>query len=160
MPPIELTGDGVKLRALQRRLKEAGERGLTRELNKGLKAAVEPIAAAERQAAQGLPSAKDAGAHGLRAALANSIRIRMSSSKSNPGASVYIPRGTIPGWKNPGKDTSKAGGWRHRVYGGKTWVRQVSEPGWWPRTARTQSPQAKAKIRAAVEAVNRKVARG
>ncbi len=154
--PLELSRDQAKLRALQLRLKEAGARGLTRELNTSLRVVGAEIVEAEKHAAERLPASGKADT-GLRGLIAGAVKSRISRSKTSPGVSVFVPRGVIPGWKNPAKDLNSRG-WRHPVFGNKrVWVVERSDTGWFMRTARAFRPEARRKIEEAVNRVGRKL---
>lgn len=148
--PIQLTGDQAKLLALQKRLREAGERGLSRELNKALKAAAEPIAADERQAAESLPS-KGTDNHGIRAGIAASVKVSVTRSQRNPG--VRIRSNALLA-----RASTSSKGWRHPVFGHDRWVRQVMAPGWWPATALRHRAEATEKVRQAIDNTAKKIA--
>ena len=152
--------DQRRLAALQKRMKDAGDKGLTRELSKGMKAAAEPIAAAERSAAQSLP-ASGSKSTGLRAAIASAVSIRYSRSKRNPGVRVYVPARKMPQGQGRLPRLMNKGAWRHPVYGNKNnWVEQKSDRGWWDDTAKKELPRVRRELAAAIERVTQKIGRG
>lgn len=148
---VQLTTDQAKLKALQARLKEAGNKGLTRELNKALRASAEPIAADERTAAHALPSAGH-GHTGLRDDIAAGVR-------------VTIGRGKVPGIRISSKarlarNTARIRGWRHLTWGRLPWHQQIMAPHWWSITAMKRKPQVVKDARATVDRVAKKIAKG
>lgn len=158
---VELHVDQRRLAALQRNLKQAGGKGLDRELRKGLREAAKPIADAERAAARGLP-AKGGKSSGLRARMAAAVTVRYSSSKRNPGVRVHIPKRRMPEKEgNLPRYTQSPQGWRHPVYGNtEVWVQQVMAPGWWFNAARPHWGAARREINAAVDRIAKQIARG
>lgn len=158
---VELHVDQRQLAVLQRNLKEAADKGLTRELRKGLRAAAKPLADAERAAARGLP-ARGQKSSGLRDRMAAAVTVRYSSSKRNPGVRVHIPKRKMPPKeKNLPRHTQSPQGWRHPVYGNReVWVQQVMAPGWWMDAARPHWGNARREINAAVDRVAQQITRG
>lgn len=155
---IDLTSDQLQFVEIRRRLKEAGSGGLTRELNRSLKQAAQPIVQAEKAAALGLPSHGDVHT-GLRQSIADATTTRVSTAGSNPGVIVYTQEKKTRG--KLGRDTNRARGWKHPVFGNRAvWVQQISSPGWWNRAAQPSARAALGLVEQALERIAQKIARG
>jgi hypothetical protein len=153
---IGITLDQQQFVAVRARLRAAGEGGLLRELNKALKSAATEVRLAEQTAATALP-AHGAVHTGLRAQIAAATAVRVTDSKSNPGVRIYVQEGKVPG--KLGRDTNRARGWRHPVWGDKNvWVTQVMSPDWWGRAARPHYASARDKCVQALQATVRAMA--
>jgi hypothetical protein len=146
---ISLTTDQVKLRRIQAQLKEAGSRGLVRELNKALKSAAEPIAVDERVAALALPS-KGKDSNGLRQGIADGVHVIVSRSKTSPGVRI-LSRAKLA-------RASNRRSWRHPVFGNRNvWVVETLSPGWWPATARRHKAAVTRQIHEALNLVAKQI---
>lgn len=144
--------------ALSKALKDAGEKGLQRELNKGLRESARPFAAAvRRNALEMLPKRG-----GLNERVADQVvpKVRKSNSKRAQGIRLGAT----------GREGMKAirnldrGKLRHPVYadGGKsrdewTWVDQAVEPGFWSKAAEEVQPEVAKRAQEALDTVSRKI---
>lgn len=134
------------LAALSKALKAAEERGLRRELYRGLQRAVKPMQAAARQNAGRLPKR---GGYAARVATAKmsaktragrdpSIRVR-ASSRAGRQVDLYA---------------ADSGLIRHMVFGqADNWVWQRVNAGWWTDAVNETAPQARRQIEAALDDV-------
>lgn len=134
------------LARLSRELKEARERGLRRELYRGLnRAAKPPQAAARRLAMARLPRR---GGYAARVAGA-----RMSV-KTKGGRDPAIRLTARAGRQQVDLEAADAGLIRHPVFDRRTdWVLQRVDAGWWTDAINETAPQARREIEAALDNV-------
>ena len=139
--------DGAaQLAALAKALKDAGNKGLQRELTKGITQAVKPLKAAVAASARAkLPSS------GGLAERAAGIPIRSRRNKSGLRV-VATGRG---GMKNV--KALDAGTVRHPVYGRSAWVSQSVTPGFWTEPTEELAPEVRAQVEKAMDVVARKI---
>jgi len=153
--PVDVTIDpkiAGELKALARKLKAGDQVNLRRELTKGLRAGVKPVAAALKARALGLPSHTGGT---LRAAIAKAVTIQVRTGGKSPGIRLRIPnakmgdRAALPRLMNRGT-------WRHPVFGSDTWVEQTSETNWWDDTAKAGRSSVVTEIRHVLDDIERK----
>ncbi|MGI5493884.1 hypothetical protein [Microtetraspora malaysiensis] len=174
---IEGTEDLV---AVARRLKEAGEKGLQKELAKAVRKSVNPIVSDLKGAIKALPvtGARGRGARtranydldrakrlteknalkaiaraGLRDTIARSIRADLKLSGRSPGVKIAV-KGQLmpPDQRSLPRNLDQPGGWRHPVWGNRNnWVDQAGRP-WWDVTIKPHVPQARRDI---IDAANK-----
>lgn len=120
---------GEDFERFARALKDAANKDLARELNKGLNEAAKPFkAAVQRSARQRLPRRG-----GLNETVAKSrISVRKSAKT---GIRIQA------GGRRSQLDRINAGQVRHPVFGGNTWVDQSVTPGFWDEPARDLGPK-------------------
>lgn len=141
-----------QLEELARRLREAGNKDLTRELLRGINRSLKPAKAAVKAAAlRDLPQGG-----GLNRFVASSrIGSRTRTRGRNPA--VFLTG------KKSGHDLRAIdrGRVRHPVFGNRdAWVTQQVEPGWWSRTLSEQAPAIRREVIRAMDEVAEKVAHG
>jgi hypothetical protein len=142
---VEVRNAPEELAALQKRLKAAGERGLRRELFKGLNRAAKPPQAAARRNAARLPKR---GGYAARVATAK------MSVKTKAGREPAIRLMARAGAKRVDLYAADAGLIRHPVFGRpKSWVGQRVRPGWWTDALKETAPQARQEMEAALDRV-------
>jgi hypothetical protein len=143
---VEVQG-AEQLAALSRRLKAAGEKGLQRELSKGIARAMEPLKRELPASAGRLPR------RGGLAALVAASKIR--TSRRNSGRAVGLRLQAA----NPNLQLAKLddGEVRHPVFrrAGRpvVWVRQPVRPGWFTDPTQAAAPVVRAQVQAAMSAV-------
>jgi hypothetical protein len=173
---FEIVAEG--LAGLDRALRNASP-DLQRTMRKALKDAARPIATAEKATAMGLDSSGGSGSSasmaraawylrnrktvtdrsvssalrkvgGLRAAMANSIDVQYRASGDSQGVWIRARGSKMPpSQRSLLRASTRARGWRHPVFGGKTWVEQrMSPPDWWRRTGDRELPVARRAIEA------------
>lgn len=151
---VQVTVEARDLAKLRARLKAAGEKGLTRELNRQLKAATEPVMQAQRAAARALPAHGNKHT-GLRTTLAANVKARVRSSTRRLGVSTTT---TVPGTKRLAKHTNQKS-WRHPVYGNRNaWVSQSLDPDWFYKAGLSKRAEARELVRRAIANVARQIA--
>jgi len=144
---IRVTG-ADQLAAVAKRLKDAGDRTLRRELLSGIRLSTRPLIASVREAARTeLPKRG-----GLAARVAESkIGVRTTSSGSRVGVRIVAKSGFD-------LDAIDKGQVRHPVFGHlDRWVVQPVEPGWWSQTLADGAPVVRAALIVVMDAVARKV---
>lgn len=143
---IEVRG-ADQLAALARALKEAGEKGLQRELARGIAKAVRPFkAAVANSASDTLPSS---GGLAARAAAGSVPRVRRNA---NGVRMVATGKQGLKGLR-----ALNAGTVRHPVYGRDAWVSQSVAPGFWDRAVEEVAPEVRKGIEEAMDAVAKKI---
>lgn len=176
-----------QLVAVARRLKDAGEKGLQRELARAVRKNADPIVTALRGAITSLPvtGARGRGSRvranydldrakrlteknalralsraGLRASIARAIRADLKLSGRSPGVKISVKGQLLPpDQRSLPKLLDAPGGWRHPVWGNRTnWVDQAGRP-WWDVTIKPHVPKARADIIAAANTVLEKIAK-
>lgn len=143
---IELRG-ADQLTALSARLKEAGDRGLQRELSKGLRKAVEPFKQAVAQSTQILPSSG-----GLAAVAAAKSVPRISRSSKNGLRMVATGKGGLKGLAQ-----LNAGSVRHPVYNRGGWATQSVPAGFWDKAVKEVEPEVRKQLELAVAEIIKKI---
>lgn len=140
-----------ELEALGRRLKEAGDKGLRRELLAGIRKTNKPTISAIRANARAeLPHG------GGLAEIVGSSRIGTRTKLSGKNVGVQIKGvGTV------GLTSLNRGRLRHPVYGNRgTWVTQQIPAGWFTDPIEKDVPRIRAGIEDAMKTVARKIERG
>ena len=149
---VEVRGDVEKLRALSRRLKAQGEKGLTKELRSGISRAAKPLQADVRAGIpQYLPS-------GYAPVLQGALRLRTSITQSG----VRITAAG-KGKRRPREVRRMDGGvLRHPVFGRyrDPWVNQAVRPGFFRAPIQAGAPQVRTQIKQVIDAVATKLAGG
>lgn len=134
--------------ALSKRLKNAGETGLRKELNKALRNASKPLTLKTKAAAR----AKLPTRGGLAALVAGEPqRVQVRTGAGTAGVRIVV------GKKGGGARAADAGLIRHPVFGTSTIVTQSVTPGWFSETAQDQAPQIRDDVATVLEDFTRKV---
>jgi hypothetical protein len=138
---------------LAKRLKQAGDKELRKELLRGIQKAGKPLKAAAKEAAlDGLPSSGGLNAY----VAAGQFAVRTRSGGRNPGIRLV--------GKKKGHDirATDKGRLRHPVWGHDWWVTQDIKPGWWTDTMTSDHVLAPVRrdVLDAMQAVAAKIARG
>ncbi|MGI5288027.1 hypothetical protein ACQEVF_32445 [Nonomuraea polychroma] len=137
---------GQEWRELNRRLRHAGEKGLTRELRKAVREAAKPGRDAAKLAARAIP-AKGPRSRGLRRRMARGVGIQATGTRVRivtrmPAGMEMLPRGF---------DTEK--GWRKPLFGDRErWFQQPGHP-WFRSTIAKTAPKAREEMKAAMDRV-------
>lgn len=145
---VEVTVDQAALAALRKRLKDAGQRDLARELTRSLKEAAAEVAADERRTAGSLPA--KSSRHRLRGDLAAGVKVSVTSSKTAPGVRIVD--------QAPLAKAAQARSFRHPVFGERgVWVSQRLWPRWFDRVAYRHRRDVERKVREAIGRITRKI---
>jgi hypothetical protein len=141
---------GTDLARLARQLREAGEKGLQRELGQGINRAMKPLKAELKQSALNtLPSAG-----GLAAKVAASrFRTRRRSSMRVSGIRLEVVNDYALGLLDKGIV-------KHPVFGRGKKVTQRIEPGWFTRPTMAAAPRVRFEIQQAMQRVANQIQRG
>lgn len=148
---IEVSG-AEQLAALSKRLKDAGERGLKRELDKAIREAVAPLKDAVRQSAlQRLPHKG-----GLNQRVADQVVPRPRKVNSSKGVGLRVVATGKQGMRSLA--ALDAGRIRHPVYGNTDkWVSQRVAPRFWSQPMEEIAPKAAEDVQAALDRVARRI---
>lgn len=88
-------------------------------------------AAAGKEPLRRRPRATKRAQHGLRAAIARGVKVRVKYSGYTTGVRVYIDKSTLPeSQQKLPRLLNNPAGWRHPVFGGDVWVRQTGQEYW------------------------------
>ena len=150
--PVEVSIRGShQLEDIGRRLKEAGDKELRRDLLRGINRALKPAKAAVKAAAlRDLPQGG-----GLNRVIGTSrIGSRTRTGGRNPA--VFLTG------KKSGHDLRSIdrGRIRHPTFGHRPWVNQSVKPGWWSETLAGQVPTIRREVIDVMDDVARRLARG
>lgn len=150
--PVDIQVYGVgQLEDIGRRLKESGDKGLRRDLLRGINRALKPAKAKVKAAA--LRELPQGG--GLNRVVASSrIGSRTRTAGRNPA--VFLTG------KKSGHDLRSIdrGRLRHPVFGRPPWVNQEVKPGWWSQTLAGEVPTIRREVIDVMDDVARRLAHG
>ncbi len=146
---IEIRGV-EKLAALSKALKEAGDKGLQRELATAINRAMKPVReAAKRSALDTLPAG---GGLNRRVAGSRFRTVRRASSRA-----VGVRLTAANAYRLGELDKGRV---RHPVFGDRdTWVTQQVAPGWWTNPTEAAAADVRKAIEGAMDEVARKLSR-
>lgn len=147
---MDVTISGAhQLHALSKRLKEAEDKGLKRELGRGIRKAARPLIVDVRQSARStLPK------RGGLAELVAKSKFGVRTRTSGQGVGVRLI-----GTSGIDLRSIDLGRVRHLVYGRpNSWVEQKVTPGFWTQTLQGGAPQVRLEIVGAMDRVARKIA--
>ena len=148
---IEISG-AEQLTALSKRLKDAGERGLKRELDKAIRDAVTPFREAVRQSALNKLPRKG----GLAERVADQVVPRPRKVNSSKGVGLRVTAVGRQGMRS--LIALDQGRIRHPVFGDdKTWVSQRVVGRFWAMPAEELQPKVAAEVQAAIDRVAHKI---
>lgn len=160
---VRITGTG-QLLELRRRLQAAGGPRLQQNFGRRVRRAAEPLRGDLQSAMRGLqitgagrrvPGGPSPTTRPLRATIAAAVRISVRYG-SNPGARVWIDRGSLPADLRNMPNVLDDGRVRHPVFGNRRrWTTQWAPPGWWTRTVRQGEPRMRAEVERIVNDVAR-----
>lgn len=174
MPEVEVAG-GEQLAALYRRVREAGDNDLRRELLRGIRVAVKPLPVAVKAAARStLPSR--GGLAGMVAGASITSRTRTTASRQQDVGVRLIgqrerdrSKAARKGKKGAERPPSRfvdiaavdRGVIRHPVFGNReAWVSQQVRPGFWSGTINERADEVERDIVQAMDRVAAKIADG
>jgi hypothetical protein len=143
---VEIRG-AEQLAELSRRLKEAGNKDLQRELSKGITQAMKPVRPALRASARKTLPRKG----GLNVRVA---RAKITTRRNRQGVRLQAggPRSQV--------DEINQGRFRHPVFGDRSeWVTQSVAPGWWDRPTNDLRADVQRELLAAMRRVAAKLDR-
>jgi hypothetical protein len=144
------------LAKLGRRLKEAGDKELRRELLRGLNRAVKPLTQEVKDSLdEFLPD-------NYAAELGPSVKVqtRKRVGGRNPSVSM-VGRAQTRDGKPRNLDALNRGRLRHPLYGNRAhWFEQAVDPGWWEKPLTAASPLVRLEIERVINSVNAKLERG
>jgi hypothetical protein len=145
-----------QLAKLAKQLKEAGDKGLQRELSKAISQATKPVKEAARQSA--LETLPKRGGLAARVAGSRFSTRRYASSRAS-GIRIQAKNAYALGRLDKGRV-------RHPVFAdqGKTrdewtWVTQIIWPGWWTKPTKAAAPAVRREIEQAMQTVANKIGR-
>ena len=148
---IEVSG-AEQLAALSKRLKDAGERGLKRELDKAIREAVAPLKDAVRQSALNKLPRKG----GLAQRVADQVVPRSRKVNSSKGVGLRVVATGKQGMRSLA--ALDAGRIRHPVYGNTDkWVAQAVQAHFWSQPLEELAPKAAEDVQAALDRVARRI---
>jgi hypothetical protein len=143
---VEIKG-ADQLAALSKRLKELGDKDLSREFSRAITAATKPLVQDLRQSArETLPKRG-----GLNERVAKSqIRTQRRASSRTQGVRVVAKNPYVLARLDQGHV-------RHPVFGRNVWVDQTVRSGWWTRPTEAIGPDVRRSIEAAMAAMAKKL---
>lgn len=152
--PVELRVEGAaQFEKVAHRLKDLGDKDLTKALRQGIKKATEPIRLDVQQAATrdlpkrgGLNRWVAASNFSVSTTTGKTPRVRLTGKRKNAGGKqsdlAALDRGQL----------------RHPVFGNrKVWVLQQVRPGWFSKTVNSDIDNVRSEVNAAVEDVARRL---
>ena len=143
--------DQRDLRRLVIALRKAGDgKELRKDLVKGLRSAVVPVAQAAKASILSMPSSGGHSGASLRGAVAGGVKVQIRTTGAAGVFVVAKSTGMPRNFRNAPKRLD-AKSWRHPVPGVKKWVTQVGKPGWFDDTMQRARPGAN---RAAADALD------
>jgi len=147
--PVDLTVEGAdKLRIVTRALKQFGDKGLSREVYRGLNRATIPLREdARRSAASRLPQRG-----GLAQRVAKSKMTTRRRAGRNPGISIQAKGMTQ-------LRSMDRGSVRHPVFGRGPWVTQRITPGWFTEPMEAGAPEVRRELLRVLDEAARELAR-
>jgi hypothetical protein len=159
---VKLTIEQQALKALMARLKlEDDGKALRTELNKNLKAAVQPAVVQAQSSIQAMP-VKGADM-GMRRAIAAALKPAVRASGTYTGVGVTAAKGKYPRGFNSAPAAFNHRGWSHALFGaktsrnGKNGIFQIGKPGWFDTAMAESVPDAREAILAAAEAMAERI---
>jgi hypothetical protein len=176
---LSVTGQ-AELATLSTRLKAAGDKGLTRELRKGLQRAAKPAVDAAQDAARRIPirgvrgggtAARAAhhrirykraarGGHGLRATVARAVRAQIRMGGNAALTIKTLARMMPASQRKLPRYLDSVRGWRHPFFGNREhWYQQRGEP-WFGETLKRQGPTIRGEVLDAMARVAQQITRG
>lgn len=166
------------LKALGARLKEAGDKNLTKELRRGLRKAAKPAVADVQQAARDIPvrGARGGGkkarrvfhkgkrtpktGFGLRATIARATRAEVKTSGAARVTIRTYARYLPQDQRRLPRLLDREKGWRHPVFGDlENWVDQYGSP-WFGATLKKHGPTVRKEAFAAMKRVAEQITQG
>jgi hypothetical protein len=136
-----------QLDKVARQLKEAGDKGMRRELTRAVQEAGQPLKVAERRsAALSLPHR--GGLAGIVAKGSVNLQTRLGA---NPSVRLrYTSKHDIK--------SMNAGRLRHPLWGNRShWFTQAIKPGWFDRPIEANAPQARKAVLAALDRISKQL---
>lgn len=159
---------------LAKRLKETGDKKLSRELSRSVRKATKPIVSDLKSAIKSLPvsgsrgrgsrsranydlnrakklteknALRAAGRAGLRETIARAIRSDLKTSGRSAGVKISVKGQLIPpDQRKLPKNLDSPNGWRHPVFGNRNnWADQKGRP-WWMVTIKPHADRARDEI--------------
>lgn len=174
---LSVTGQ-AELKALGARLKEAGDKGLTRELRKGLRAAAGPAVRDTQHAVRTLPvrgargggtfsraahhrgKQRPKGGFGLRATIAQATKAETKISGSARVVIRTFARFLPESQRRLPRYLDRQKGWRHPVFGDReNWVAQYGKP-WFAATLKKHGPKVRGECLDAMRRVAEQITKG
>ncbi len=144
MIDVEVVGGAEEFLAASKRLKDAGNLGLRREMYTAVRRAARPLIAQTRSAA--LAQLPQRGGLARRFAR-NPQRVQARTGATTAGVGIVMPRAKA------GRKTITEGRIRHPVFGrlDESWVEQQVSGTWWDETLEAGAPLVRREISAAVD---------
>lgn len=161
MSGVTLSIDQKAMQTVVAALKaEADGKALRTELNKSLKAALEPAKAGAATAIRAMPT-KGASDGSMREAMATSIKLSVNAVGARTGVNMIAPKGAYPrGFKNAAAAFNHASFRRPTRGRNSAWVSQVGAPGWFDNAATEHQQDYKEAVEAVIlDMANRIAAR-
>jgi len=173
-----------------RKLKEAGNGKLTREMGRAMRAAAEPAQAAMKQEVQTLNVSRRGGASargvraahalgkrkkitenarmkafrnsGLRSTVARSVRTKVSTTARSSSVRIRAQQSLMPPSQRKLPRLMNKGNWRHPLFGqrGRWYEQTTPPPGWFDRPAEIHGPRIRERAVDVIDDINRKIVSG
>lgn len=135
---------------LARTLKEVGDKGLQREMYRGLNRAVKPLRERVKQSAVDTLPRKG----GLGALVASTTKIRVQRRTGARSVGIKL----LATWPGHDVKATDAGRLRHPLFGNRRhWYGQAVTPGWWNKPTDSSGPAVRSELLVAMDAVKRKI---
>lgn len=156
MPIVSLSGEGAEqFFALARRLKEAADKDLQRELYRGLNRAAKPLTAAVRQSA--LNVLPRAGKYNVTISAETKIKLQRRTGARSVGIKLIATATTATG---KARELVKLdqGKLRHPLFGNRGyWYAQRVTPGWFSKPTEASGPAVREQLLIAMKNVADKI---
>jgi hypothetical protein len=173
-----------------RRLKEAGNGKLTREMSRAMRAAAQPAESAMKQEVQTLNVSRRGGASargvragyalrnrkkatenarqkafrnsGLRSTVARSVRTKVSTTARSSSVRIRAQQSLMPPSQRKLPRLMNKGNWRKPLFGNRRrWYEQTTPPaGWFDRPAEVHGPRIRERAVDVIDDINRKIVAG
>jgi hypothetical protein len=154
---VNITG-ADDLRRVSRQLRGAADaKAMRRELTTGLRQATKPAVRSVKAAAVALPASRPARPGGLRTRMAAATSAQVRTGGRNPTVKVRISRARM-GDKAGVARAMDQFSFRHRVFGGDTWVTQRGAPRWFERANKSQEATVRREMKAVLDRLEKKLA--
>lgn len=164
---IRITGTG-QLITLASRLRRAGHENIRQSYIRRIRRVAEPLRSDLQDSirnlaisSQGRGSGKRGGAtlvtRPLRATIADAIKISVRTG-NEPGARVWLDKGSLPPDLRRMPDVINTGRIRHPVFGNRRrWVTQTATPLWWDRPIRDHTDRITREVSRVADDVRRRL---
>lgn len=137
---------------------EADGKALRTELNKSLKAVLEPAKLGAATTIRAMPT-KGTSDGSMREAMATSIKLAVNAVGARTGVNMIAPKGVYPrGFKNAAAAFNHASFRRPTRGRNSSWVTQVGMPGWFDHAAMEHQQEYKEAVEAVLQGMAERIA--